>query len=119
MNPTTKEIIRLALANDKAVPQELTEAVFRLFDGGLQTKQVATDEPLLMTMTAAAKALGISRVTLWRMVKEGVLRPVEITPHVFRIRREDIHELASQRSKYRPVRRGSPTRQTSDTSVNN
>ena len=118
MNPTTKEIIKLALENDKAVPQELAEAIFRLFDGRLQANRGATDEPLLMMMTAAAKALGVSRVTLWRMVKEGILRPVEITPRVFRIRREDIHELASKRSKYRPVRRGSPARQTSDTQIN-
>ena len=68
------------------------------------------EQPLLLTMTAAAKLLGVSRVTLWRMVKDGDIRPVEITPNVFRIRRQDLNKIASRYAKYRPTPRGIPSR---------
>ena len=107
MNPTTKEIIRLALANDNSIPPDITEAIFNLLEGRLATdRAVSANEPLLITMTAAAKLLGVSRVTIWRMVKDGDIRPIEITPNVFRIRRQDLGKMASRYTTYRPTRRG-------------
>jgi excisionase family DNA binding protein len=38
--------------------------------------------------------LGVSRATLWRMLKEGSLEKVEIYHNSFRLRRADIMELA-------------------------
>lgn len=51
--------------------------------------------PLLLGMTAAAKLLGISRATLWRMIKAGVLQKVEVLPGSFRMRRADLERLAA------------------------
>lgn len=107
MNPTTREMVRLALSNDHTVSTKFAEAVFDMLDGrSLQSHAAVPDHPLLMTMTAAANLLGVSRVTMWRMVKEGVVQPVEITPRVFRIRRQDVQDLASKRSRYKPAPRG-------------
>jgi len=51
--------------------------------------------PLLMGMSAGAKFIGVSRATLWRMVKNGRLTKVEILPNSFRLRRADLLALAA------------------------
>jgi len=108
-------MIRLALANDNTIPPDITEAISNLLEGRLAMNQiVSADEPLLMTMTAAAEFLGVSRVTMWRMVKDGILKPIEITPRVFRISRHDINKFVDRHSKYLPVKRG-PGRQANTT----
>ncbi len=105
MKAATKEIIRLALCNDESVPSEIAAQGPEILERSV-LPQNRSAEPLLMTMIAAAHFLGVSRVTMWRMVKEGVLQPVEITPRVFRIRRQDVQDLASKRSRYDPSPRG-------------
>jgi hypothetical protein len=42
-----------------------------------------TVDPLLMGMKAAAKFLGVSRTTLWRMVNDGQLKKLRSYPAVF------------------------------------
>ena len=53
--------------------------------------------PLLLGMSAAAKFIGVSRATLWRMCRSNRLQKVEILPGSFRIRRADIEALAAGR----------------------
>ena len=50
---------------------------------------------LLMKMGPAAKYLGVSRVTLWRMIRDGRLKQVELMPGSFRICRQDLEKLAA------------------------
>lgn len=99
-------MVRLALSSDDTVPVVLAQHAMDILENGYHSHDNAEQQPLLMTMTAAAHFLGVSRVTMWRMVKEGVLQPVEITPRVFRIRRQDVQDLASKRSRYDPAPRG-------------
>lgn len=54
--------------------------------------------PLLMGMGESATLLGISRCTLWRMIKDGRLEKVEIYHNSFRLRRSDLHDLVRSRS---------------------
>lgn len=54
--------------------------------------------PLLLTMGIAARYLGVSRATLWRMVLAGRIEKVEVLPNSYRIRRADIEELVKKRS---------------------
>ena len=49
--------------------------------------------PLLLGMSAAAKRLGVSRATLWRMVRSGRLRKIEILPGSFRLRVRDLETI--------------------------
>ena len=79
-----------------ASPEQL-----RAIDGILEqrtseTLQV-THGPLLMGMSASAKFLGISRATLWRMIKGGLLQKVELLPGSFRLRRVDLEAIAAGR----------------------
>lgn len=59
-----------------------------------ETFQVARG-PLLMGMSASAKFLGVSRATLWRMIKAGLLQKVEVLPGSFRLRRTDLEAIAA------------------------
>lgn len=51
--------------------------------------------PLLLGMSAAAKFIGCSRATLWRICRAGRLKKVEILPGSFRLRRADLLALAA------------------------
>jgi excisionase family DNA binding protein len=46
--------------------------------------------PLLLNMGDAAKYLGVSRVTLWRMVNEGQIKKVQVTAKGYRISVADL-----------------------------
>jgi excisionase family DNA binding protein len=66
-------------------------AIDRILDGKLP---VASTGPLLMSMGPAAKFLGVSRTTLWRMIQAGWLTKIEVLPGSFRVRRADLEVLA-------------------------
>ena len=53
------------------------------------------DGPLLVTMGESAELLGVSRATLWRMVRAGRLTKVEIYTNAYRLRRSDIIGLVN------------------------
>lgn len=52
-------------------------------------------------MGDAAKLLGVSRPTLWRMLEAGKLQRVEVLPGTYRVRRDELEELVfgAQESK--------------------
>jgi excisionase family DNA binding protein len=51
--------------------------------------------PLLLGVGAAAKFLGVSRGTFWRAMQAGKIRKVELHSGSFRVRKEDLLELAA------------------------
>jgi excisionase family DNA binding protein len=53
--------------------------------------------PILMPMGKAAQYLGVSRVTLWRMIREGKLEQVELRHGNHRVRKGDIDRLFGRR----------------------
>jgi len=77
-----------------ASPEQLA-FVDKILEGKFQTTTVETVAPLLMGMKAAAKFLGVSRTTLWRMVIDGRLKRVEVLPGSFRLRRADLEAIAN------------------------
>ena len=52
-----------------------------------------------MGMSASAKLLGVSRATLWRMTKAGLLQKIEVLPGSFRLRRADLEAIAAGQKK--------------------
>ena len=54
--------------------------------------------PLLLGMTGAAKLLGVSRATLWRIIQSGRIEKVELFPGSYRLRRADIEQIATARA---------------------
>ena len=95
MKTTTKQMIELALASDETIEPTIREVIAGVLEGNLPERPTQHDGTLLLTMTDAARVLGVSRVTLWRMVRTGAVKPVEIMPGIRRIRREDLHVLSA------------------------
>jgi hypothetical protein len=78
-----------------AAPVEQLELIDSVLAGATSLQR--EDGPLLLGMKSAARHLGVSRVTLWRMIKAGCLERVEVLPGSFRVRRRDLDAIASKR----------------------
>jgi excisionase family DNA binding protein len=76
-----------------ATPEQLA-VIDRVLAGKNHESEEHRRGPLLLGMGAAAKLLGVSRATLWRMLKCGRLDRVEVLPGSFRIRRTDVEAIA-------------------------
>ena len=76
-----------------AASSEQMQAIDGILESGVQQKPAVMSGPLLMGMTASAKLLGISRATLWRMIKAGALQKIEVLPGSFRLRRADLEAI--------------------------
>ena len=76
-----------------AASPEQMQAIDGILESSVQQKPAVMSGPLLMGMTASAKLLGISRATLWRMIKAGVLQKIEVLPGSFRLRRADLEAI--------------------------
>ena len=62
---------------------------------GLSQEKTTKVESLLLGMGAAAGFLGVSRTTLWRMIRGGQIAKVEVLPGSFRVRRADLEAIAA------------------------
>jgi predicted DNA-binding transcriptional regulator AlpA len=76
-------------------PPEQQEAIDRILDGKQETNTPQAAGPLLMGMSDAAKLLGVSRATLWRMLQAEKFQKVEILPGSFRLRRVDLENFVN------------------------
>ncbi|MDQ8195692.1 helix-turn-helix domain-containing protein [Coraliomargarita sp. SDUM461004] len=110
MKEATKSIIELAINNDDQVDPQIVEFIMMALAGNLPgpscNQNHSTNEPLLLKMNDAAKKLGVSRVTFWRLVNTGAIKPIEIFDGVFRYSYGDLVNLSQQRSQYKPKARG-------------
>ena len=82
-----------------AASSEQIQAIDDILESRIQEKPTTTSGPLLMGMTASAKLLGVSRATLWRMAKGGLLQKIEVLPGSFRLRRADLEAIAAGQRK--------------------
>lgn len=75
--------------------QEQQQAIDRILAGESELPRAEPKGPLLVGMGAGAKLLGVSRATLWRMIRVGRLAKVEVLKGSFRLRRADLEALAA------------------------
>jgi excisionase family DNA binding protein len=78
----------------QATPEQQA-LIDRILEGKLEVAAPAATGPLLVGMGAGSKLLGVSRATLWRMIKAGRLDKVEVLPGSFRVRRADVEAIAA------------------------
>lgn len=102
----TIAVIRAALyASD-----EKKDEALRVFRGEIQEAPKQLIGPLLLGMGAAARLLGVSRATLWRILQSGKIKKVELFPGSFRVNRADLEALAAGKFGLspNPSKRGRP-----------
>ena len=73
------------------------QAALKILRGEVTECARPSTGPLLMGVGAGAKHLGVSRATLWRAVRAGKIRKVELFPGSFRVRRDELEALAAGR----------------------
>lgn len=98
MTPTTHAILNSVATSDPNLSLGEKSLLHRLISGQAAegVPSAPNDAPLLLNQKQAARALGVSRVTLWRMTKSAVFHPVEIFPGSFRYRREEVEAVARE-----------------------
>lgn len=96
MNPTSRAILESVVSTDASLSAPERGVIERLLRGLLEVPSPprSADEPLLVTQKVAAQLLSVSRVTVWRLAKDGVLHPVEIFPGTWRYAYAEIMKLA-------------------------
>ena len=75
---------------------EEREQIMGLLSGKGREKALETDRVILTDTAGAAHAISVSRTSIWRMAKSGILRRVEIMPGLFRFRVSDLEALAKR-----------------------
>ncbi|MBT3192512.1 MAG: helix-turn-helix domain-containing protein [Verrucomicrobia bacterium] len=104
MDEQSVDIERILLAL-LAADSERRQAAFRVLQNEPMTEPVSAQKgPLLMRMGEAAQYVGLSRTTLWRLIKEGRLDTVELRRGSTRLRKADLDRLCASR-----MSRGHPT----------
>lgn len=89
---TNQRLIRFL----NATPQQQME-IDQIFEGKI--KPDVPTGPLLMSMSAAAKFLGVGRCTVWRMCRAGRLQKVEVLPNSYRLRKTDLEAIAGDETE--------------------
>jgi hypothetical protein len=92
-NPNSNERLMKFLQAD---PEKQAQ-IDQILEGKVSATPETTTGPLLYGMTAAARFLGVSRATLWRILQSGRLKKLEIMPGSFRVRRADLEAFAGGR----------------------
>lgn len=97
-NDSNERLMRILQAS----PEQLT-AIDRVLDGKVELVRPERRGPFLLKMGEAARLLGVSRPTLWRMLQAGRLSRVEILPGTYRVQREQLEALAFAKTIATPV----------------
>jgi predicted DNA-binding transcriptional regulator AlpA len=89
------------LTADSALSAAERSAIKRLINGNLEKASSKEPQPdrLLVTQKSVAALLSVSRVTVWRMTKNGILHPVEILSGTWRYSYAEIAELAAPETR--------------------
>jgi predicted DNA-binding transcriptional regulator AlpA len=102
MNTTSRAILQTVVTTDTSLSSVERGAVQRLIDGKTEGPTAVADannDRLLVTQKVAARMLSVSRVTIWRMAKDGVLHPVEILPGTVRYAYRELAAIAQLNSQ--------------------
>ncbi len=87
-----EEIMQASLG----APDDRKVTALKMLRGEVTESSARTSTgPLLLGMGASAKFLGVSRATLWRILQAGTIQKVELFRGSYRIRREDLEDLAA------------------------
>ena len=77
-------------------PPEQIEAIDRILNGEPPPKSRVLDGPALLGSSAAARLLGVTRGTLWRMVHAGTIHKVQLYRGSYRLLRAELEDLIAK-----------------------
>ena len=91
----TNDLLREIATADDGLKAE----AIRLFRGELnppasKPSNPSPSGPLLITVADAATLLGVSRCSIWRIIRAGRLKKIELYPGFDRLRRADVEAFA-------------------------
>lgn len=86
-----KALIKQAIRQDTKMQSEKRERLLAILEDRIDSRT----PPVLLKPTAAARLLDISRVTLWRLTKEGIIKAVRVGADP-RYRYQDLLDFANQ-----------------------
>ena len=87
MKDTTNEFLQALLV----APTEQKKKALQILRGDMPVEAAPTsDGPQLMGMSAAARYLGLSRTTMWRLIESGRIKRFKLMEKSYRIRRADL-----------------------------
>jgi len=100
LNATSRAVLLATLKADSELSIAERDVIRRLIRGEAERHLLDQRQPerLLVNQKSAAAVLGVSRVTIWRMTKDGMLHPVEILPGTWRYRYAEISDVANGRT---------------------
>jgi len=97
MNQTSHDSIELILTSDLSLSGEERVTLEKMLMASKPNgSPAASVEPLVLNQKDAAAKLGVTRTTLWRWGKMGILTPVEISPGTIRYQILEIETLARE-----------------------
>lgn len=103
-NPTMEEILRALLLADRG--KQVT--AYHVLLGQSQAPAPELTGPLLLTIRAATKFIGVSRSSIYRLIDCGALTPVTLVTGCRRLRREDIERFISNLAEIARLRDSPP-----------
>lgn len=83
-----------ALQAVATAPPDRYAAILRAASAAGSQRIAEPDRPLLYSVSQAAARLNISRCSVWRAIRAGRLKKIELYPGFERLRRADVEALA-------------------------
>jgi len=98
MNATSKAILQTVLTTDTSLSATERRLAQNLIEGrdAIEVTPVHSKDVMLVSQQEAAAMLSLSRVTIWRMVRNDSLHPIEVLPGTWRYPVQEIQTLAQQ-----------------------
>lgn len=89
MKKVTKVLLQTVVDNDETIDLRTKQAIEKAIGGDKQKVQAQ-----LFNLKDASMFLGISRVTCWKIIKDGYLKPVVLPSGLKRYKLQDLEKLA-------------------------
>lgn len=96
MTSQTLSIIKAALNGDPTLSSAHRKTILRSCNSPRDEEAMRSAPDRLLSAKEASAILGISKRTLFRYVRRGLLHPVKLSPRTVRFTAEDIESLCTK-----------------------
>lgn len=79
-----------------------------------ETYDPEVDYPLTLSVSAAARVIGVSEPTMRRYLKDGVIKPISLGPHATRVATDDVLALCHRTGQAPTIQQTLTVREAAD-----